>query len=213
VLLHLDAILPEQTPESEKARQTLEQLYGLLGKAFVFPDFQITVKHCGVVNAFSNPNITLCAELIDELARQNLPGAIAFVLFHELGHTLMRQWGMPFYDNEDDADQFATVFMMMGKQQQLALQAAQWWASQGASNRDAIQKLYIDDRHSLNPQRARNVIRWLNSGQELIPRWQKQLLPNMQTSMLRELLRNPQGFDREQVRLELNRRGVTSPAM
>jgi hypothetical protein len=208
VVLRLDAVLPETTPESEKMRHDFENLYSVLKRAFVFTDFQISVRHCGVVNAFSNPNITLCAELIDELSRQNLPGVLEFVFFHELGHTLLRTWGLPLWDNEDAADEFATVFMMMTKQQQAALQAAQWWASQGASTTDAVAKIYMDDRHSLSPQRARNVIRWLNNEKELIPRWQKQFIPNMQTAFLQELLRNPQGFDTEQIRLELNRRAV-----
>jgi Putative metallopeptidase len=211
IILRLDAVLPEATPESEKARQLIERLYAALKTAFVFPDFQISVRHCGVVNAFSNPNITLCSELIDELSRQNLPGALEFVLFHELGHTLLRTWGLPLWDNEDAADEFATVFMMMFKLQQGALQAAQWWASQSATTADAVAKLYMDDRHSLSPQRARNVVHWLNNGPELIPRWQKQMIPNMQTALLQELLRNPQGFDREQVRVELSRRGVAAP--
>jgi hypothetical protein len=78
------------------------------------------------------------------------------------------------------------------------------------SQRDAVAKIWIDDRHTLSPQRARNIVHWLNNGHELVPRWQKLFLPNMQTQLLQGLLRNPEGFDKEAVRAELSRRGITA---
>jgi hypothetical protein len=74
---------------------------------------------------------------------------MAFVFFHELGHTLLREWGYPLWDNEDAADEFATAFMMMGRQQQGALQAAQWWSSE-IKTTDAVAKIWVDDRHTLS---------------------------------------------------------------
>ena len=71
--------------------------------------------------------------LLEELQANGMMDAVSFVYLHELGHTLMRQWGLPLWDNEDAADEFATAFLLMGKQQKIALQAAQWWASKGAS--------------------------------------------------------------------------------
>jgi hypothetical protein len=209
VTLHLYSVLPEPTPESRQVQQVFEKEYGLLKKVFIFDDFNISVRHCGVVNAFSNPNITLCAELIDELGRRKLGGAMAFVFFHELGHTLLREWGYPLWDNEDAADEFATAFMMMGRQQQGALQAAQWWSGE-VKTADAVAKIWVDDRHTLSPQRARNIGHWLNNERELIPRWQKLLIPNMQTEILQALMRNPEGYNQEAVRAELRRRGITA---
>lgn len=209
VTLHLYSVLPEPTPESQQIQQVFEKEYALLKRAFVFNDFNISIRHCGVVNAFSNPNITLCVELVDELARRNLAGAMAFVFFHELGHSLLREWGYPLWDNEGAADEFATVFLMMGKHQQAALEAAQWWSS-SVSTTDAVAKIWMDDRHTLSPQRARNIAHWLNNVHELIPRWQKLLIPNLQTEMLQELARNQEGFDQQAVKAELLRRGVTA---
>ncbi len=206
VSLQVNAVLPEKTAESLKIEKGLEAAYLGLKSLFVFPDFQISIRHCGAVNAFSNPDITVCTELVNELARKDLNGAIVFVLFHELGHTLMRGWGLPLYDNEDAADEFATVIMMMGNQQQAALEAAQWWASEDVQQM-AVAKIWMDDRHSLSPQRARNVIRWLNHQSELVRRWQKLFMPNMQTSALQGLLDAPGSFDREAIRMELSRRG------
>ena len=124
VTLHLDAILPQSTSASEQIRTALETQYLTLKRVFIFPDFQTSVVHCGVVNAFSNPNITMCVELLEELQARGMTDTVNFVYLHELGHTLMREWGLPLWDNEDAADEFATAFLLMGSQQKIALQAA-----------------------------------------------------------------------------------------
>jgi hypothetical protein len=206
VTLHVDAILPQSTPASEQIRSSLEQQYSLLKRVFIFPDFQTSVRHCGVVNAFSNPNITLCAELLEHMAETGMGAAIGFAYLHELGHTLMRQWGLPLWDNEDAADEFATAFLLLGKQQTLALQAAQYWASENVNTKDAVAKIYLDDRHSLSPQRARNIIRWINNRNEIVPRWERVFIPNMQTQFLEAALRDATFANKDLVRSELSHR-------
>jgi len=187
---------------------SLNQMYSQLQQMFVFADFRISVRHCGVVNAFSNPNITLCVELLEQLEPSNAASVSAFVFFHELGHTLMKEWGLPMWDNEDVADEFATALTLMAKQKNMALQAAQWWASQGATERDAVAKIWIDDRHSLSPQRARNIIRWVNNGNEIVPRWERVFVPNMQTPALQNMLHEVSASEQEIVATELGRRGT-----
>jgi hypothetical protein len=209
VTLHLDAILPQSTPTSEQIRTALETLYLQLKQVFIFPDFQTSIRHCGVVNAFSNPNITVCAEMMEEIQAKGVPNAFTFVYLHELGHTLMRQWGLPLWDNEDAADEFATAVLLIGKQQAVALQAAQWWVSQGASTQDAVAKIYMDDRHSLSPQRARNIIHWVNDASDIVPRWQHLLVPHTQTAVLESMMRDPAVPDKEFISSELSRRGVS----
>jgi hypothetical protein len=206
VTLHLDAILPQSTPTSEQIRAALETQYSTLKRVFIFSDFQTSVAHCGVVNAFSNPNITICVELLEELQASGMAETINFVYLHELGHTLMREWGLPLWDNEDAADEFATAFLLMGKQQKIALQAAQWWASQSTSTQDAVAKIWMDDRHSLSPQRARNIIRWVNNESEIVPRWERVFVPNMQTELLESMLRDPAVSDKDSVKSELGHR-------
>jgi len=212
VTFHLDAILLKGTPASTQLQTALTTMYSQLKRVFVFPDFQTSVRHCGVENAFSNPNITLCVELLEELGAKRMENAVVFVYLHELGHTLMREWGLPLWDNEDAADEFATAVLLMGKQQQLALQAAQWWSSEGATTQDAVAKIYIDDRHSLSPQRARNIIRWVNNSTELVPRWQRVFIPNMQTPALQEMLQDPAIADKDLIKSELSKRSITAKA-
>jgi hypothetical protein len=206
VSLHIDAILQQGTSTSEQLTKVLETQYSTLKRVFIFPDFQTSVRHCGVVNAFSNPNITLCVELLEELQADGMMDTISFVYLHELGHTLMRQWGLPLWDNEDAADEFATAFLLMGKQQKIALQAAEWWASKGASTQDAVAKIWIDDRHSLSPQRARNIIRWVNESNDIVTRWQHVFIPHMQTPILESMLHDPGALDQDFVKSELSRR-------
>jgi hypothetical protein len=204
--LYAYAILPEPTPEQIDFQKKMTASYQELKSTFVFDDFQISFRHCGVVNAFSNPNVTICSELVENLHDNNLDDAVAFVFFHELGHSLMKLWGLPLYDNEDVADEFATTMTIMGKQQKMALHAAQWWASQ-TSEQEAMSKLWIDDRHTISPQRARNIIHWLNSDDELVRRWLKLLIPNMQTEALRSMLNDADPrIDKELVRGELGKR-------
>jgi Zn-dependent protease with chaperone function len=207
VQLYVYGILPAAPSETVELQRNLGVSLGSLGELFVFPSFRIEVKHCGVENAFSNPNITVCTELVESLVDKHLDQAVAFVLLHELGHSLMRLWGQPMFDNEDDADQFATVFLILAKQEQTALQAAQWYASQ-TSEQEALAKLWLDDRHAVSPQRARNIFHWLNQPGDLVQRWFRVFVPNMQTSALLQLLSDSDvRINKEMVRAELRARG------
>jgi hypothetical protein len=210
VTFHLDAILPQDTPASEQLRTMLETMYSQLKQVFIFPDFRTSVVHCGVVNAFSDPNITMCVELVEEIQAKGVPNVLSFVYLHELGHTLMRQWGLPLWDNEDAADEFATAVLLMVKQQAIALQAAQWWASEGATTQDAVAKIWMDDRHSLSPQRARNIVHWVNDANDIASRWQRVFVPNIQTPVLQEMLRDPGVSGKNFISAELSRRGASN---
>ncbi len=175
----------EPTPEAEAVRAGFEELYGGLKKVFVFEDFDIHITSCGEANAYSTPDVVLCAELFSELHEQGVPGAALFVFFHELGHSLLNLWALPLHDNEDAADEFATVMMLLGDHEEEALEAAAWWAER-ATQQEAIAKLWADDRHSISPQRARNIVNWVNQGDALKLRWMKFLSPNMTATAQRE---------------------------
>lgn len=199
-------VYPGETREIANERMGYEKLYGAMQKLFEFRDFNIYIQHCGTSNAWSNPNITICRELSSDLAAQGLDGAVFFVLMHELGHTLLRLWDYPLSDNEDVADEFATVMTILLEQETAARQAAQWWATQTSKN-DAIAKLYINDRHTLSPQRARNIDGWLANKNDLMYRWQKIFVPNLRTEALKALTTHQKPWvDRNLVQAELDRR-------
>jgi hypothetical protein len=173
-----------ETELSKVTREFYTSVYNdTLKKLFVFEDFDIHVGMCGTANAFSSPDIVICYEL-DELLRENgVPGAMMFVFLHEVSHSLLNVWDYPLYDNEDAADELATVLLLMAKQQDLALEAAKWWA-QDMSTVEATSKLWIDDRHTVSPQRARNIINWINNEEELSRRWLHLLIPKMTDAAL-----------------------------
>jgi hypothetical protein len=187
--LNVIKIANAPTQASLDIQKVYEDNYAHLKELFIFNDFNINIKTCGVENAFSNPDITMCIELIDSLKKQNLSKAVNFVFFHEVSHSLLNTWGYPTNDNEDVADEFATVLTIFSGHEDEALEAAQYWSEQ-SSKASAISKLYIDDRHTISPQRARNIINWLNRKPELLSRWINLLLPKMTNQSLIQITKN-----------------------
>lgn len=108
----------ENQNNAEKITKVFQNVYSSLKNMFVFSDFDIYSKHCGQVNWFGGPGgITICYELIEVYYRFDSGkfGELeTWVFFHELGHTLLYLWGYPLWDNEDVADEFATVLLLMG---------------------------------------------------------------------------------------------------
>ncbi len=194
----------------EHLKQWLEDTYPALKNTFIFPDFNIYVRYCGTVNAFSDPNITLCNELIAELYNANLTHALKWTFLHELGHTLLRLWDYPLWDNEDAADEFATVFLFMwggesGKN--IAKWAAYEFRTQSPHLLEYIQKIFVNARHSFSVQRARNIEYWINNEEELKRRWLRIFVPHLQTIVLRKMLESPASWvDTALVERELKNR-------
>ncbi|MCP5135920.1 MAG: DUF1883 domain-containing protein [Gammaproteobacteria bacterium] len=180
-------VSPRETEREKDLKERIEKFYFALTKMYEFEDFDVSVKLCGFENAYSNPNITLCWELLNSLSSQQMPNAFTFVLLHEIAHSLMNIWRYPLYDNEDAADELATVMAIMLGGEKVALEAAAWWAEQDAASM-ARQKLWIDDRHTISPQRARNIVNWINRKDQLMGRWLKFLAPNMKTEMLEAIV-------------------------
>lgn len=199
-------VYPGETREIANERVAYEKLYGAMQKLFEFRDFNIYVQHCGTSNAWSNPDITICRELSTDLTGQGLNGAVFFVFMHELGHTLLKLWDYPLFDNEDVADEFATVMTILLEQEDTARQAAQWWAASPSKN-EAIAKLYANDRHTLSPQRARNIDSWLAKSNDLMHRWQKIFVPNLKTEALKALVTHQKPWvDQNLIQTELAKR-------
>lgn len=179
-----------ETEESRKIKDAFTKLYdGYLKGLFIFDDFDVHVTLCGTENAFSTPTIIMCRELADALSKKGVPGATVFVFLHEASHSLLNLWGFPLHDNEDVADELATFLLLFVDQEDLALQAADYWA-QDVSEVEALRKLYIDDRHAISPQRARNIINWIGRKEDLQARWTRLLMPRLTDEVLRTMTKN-----------------------
>jgi hypothetical protein len=207
VKVYAFGVLDSDTAYSVQTRSDFQALYDRIRSILVFPEFQISIRRCGFVNAFSDPDITLCTEFIEALATNKAAGdTLSFVFFHELGHSLLHLWDYPLADNEDVADEFASVAMIATGDERKAMNAAEWFARQ-TSLTEAFAQILVDDRHTMSPQRARNIMRWLEQGTPLLRRWQKLFVPNMQTAYLRSLQNNQAAWvDHELVRGELLKR-------
>jgi len=164
---------------------------------FIVQDFNLNFKACGQSNAFSaskGGHITFCSELFYELALEDLRGAIAGVMFHELGHTLLNLWGLPGWDNEEMADEFALYMFYRDGSQELAIDWISWLSEQDP-NAQAISMIRYGDKHPLSIQRIRNVKNILKNPKPFMERWNHLIYPHMMRKVLIKIVQNPQKYD------------------
>ena len=83
------------------------------------------------------------------------------MLFHELGHALVDQWGIPVLGREEDAvDAFSTIFMTeIVKKGEFALAGADFFYYLASSGH--LKEVDFADEHSLDKQRAYSIACWV----------------------------------------------------
>lgn len=142
------------------------------------PSILVSVEPCGVATAFSTRSrgdIVVCTELIADLEKQRAGLALHPILLHELAHSLLLLWGLPGYDNEDIADEFAIVLTARASPDAVADLIA--WLESQDSLTEAVLQLVNGDRHTISTQRARNMRAALKDPADLEKRWGKLLAP------------------------------------
>jgi len=89
-------------------------------------------------------------------------GNMLFVGFHELGHAVIHELGLPVLGREEDAaDSFATLAMInIGTDftNQVLVQAARGWFLMDRRDRKEGEKLSFYDEHGLDQQRAYEIV-------------------------------------------------------
>jgi len=89
----IKAVFQMDSIAQQAMKTTMENFYAALKKGLVFPDFNIYVEPCNQTNAFSESfgsgAIHICTEIIDHFHKTNNKGAFAFIIFHELGHSVL----------------------------------------------------------------------------------------------------------------------------
>ncbi len=195
-------------------KKTLGDLYAAVKEEFVFPDFDIHLAPCGEANAYSAPDITMCTELLLEMAAQNRSGALAGIFVHELGHTLLNIWGMPGFDNEDIADEFAAVVLLSDENAEsgaVSLSDMITWFSEHNSKAQAAAILLEGGRHAPSIQRVRNLERIMENPDPVIARWNRVLYQHMTPKALERIASQPKTTDDPQLaRQILGIRNVSS---
>lgn len=183
-------------------KEQMELIFAALKEEFVFPDFNIHVTPCGQANAFSSPDITLCIELMMELVQGGRGNALMGVFLHELAHTLLNIWGMPGYDNEDIADEFAAVVLLNDDKSDIGGQVLSdmiTWFSQQDSKAQAVAILAQGDRHAPSIQRVRNLERIMANPAPVITRWNRLLYQHMTANALERIASQPGTHDDPQL--------------
>jgi Putative metallopeptidase len=158
-----------------RIRELLEIPVKSLDAFYVVPKFTNTARPCGTVNAYSMPDIIVCTELLADLFEKQASGAVIPILLHEMGHWLLYLWGLPGYNNEDMADEFAAAFLAK-ESTELLDDLIKWLESQDSAT-EALIQLLNGGRHTISIQRARNMRAALSKPDELLARWGRLLGP------------------------------------
>jgi Putative metallopeptidase len=194
----VEAIIRIEHTLSEHNRQDLTDkislVYQGLNGLFDIQDFDINIKPCGEVNAFSNTDggdITICTEVIGESLFRENGDIFAGVFLHELGHTVLNLWGLPNWNNERTADEFAAVMLLIGNHGKVDNIRA--WTDFFDANpknvaRQAEGIIQAGGPHPLDIQRIRFLEEIANNPLEVVRRWNAVLYPHMKTGALLEIV-------------------------
>ncbi len=190
-----DIVLTSRVPASDVdvLKRALDDTYALLKAGFVFADFDLAVAPCGEMNAFSETkggDVTLCSELLFETNRTVSVEALLGIFFHELGHTLLNLWGEPNFQNEQTADEFATVLMILAGQDQAAEKFIAYFSADNTET-EALIAAFRDSPHPLSIQRIRNIGHIIDAPKEYVGRWLPVLYRNMTTEALKTEIQSP----------------------
>jgi hypothetical protein len=201
-----------QVPSTADMLQDFQRRFRNL---FVLGPFAISVKKCESAKPSPDPReILLCREYVDGLSRalndqEKTNDFFAFSLFHEVGRMLLSAWKEPAAATVEASDELAAVLMVMVNQRERASRASRF-AMQNPLSLRLVRDGTHDERHPLSPERARNVLKWIEDN-ETVRRWQKTLVPHMQTALLKRLKQKPTLWtDLSLVEKELANRNKTS---
>lgn len=165
-----------------QAAQALEKFSAIVNRTLrVDRDIPVVATSCGTPNAFYSPEkkaVFLCYELLVDNARKlgaKTKGLssrqmadvwmaeLAFILLHEIGHSVIDEFQLPVLGGEEDAaDQFATFMLLTSNGSHVLKQATMWFYTGKPGLLTTLfnsSRLYGDE-HSLMQQRFANVICW-----------------------------------------------------
>ena len=160
-------------------RQYLESLVSTLNTRIALPyDIGVVASQCDEVNAFWSPDeqiVIICYELFEYLnevfragtsSQEELDnevlGAVEFIFYHELGHTLIDTFSIPFTGREEDAvDQFSSIILLGEGKVSSALSGASFFFASGqeaVASGASLSDLAFWDEHSLDQQRFYDIV-------------------------------------------------------
>jgi hypothetical protein len=200
--------------QANDANKLLQGFERKLHQIFLFDPFPIGIKKCQPAGSFYDQRgAILCMEYVNFLNeaikdKERTNDFVSFSLFHQVARVLLANWKEPSANSVEKADELATVFMIMLNLEKQAARVAEYVLENPASLEE-VSKL-SDERHPLTPVRAAKILRWLKDA-ETIRKWQKTLVPRMQTTLLQRLKKTPTPWsDPHLIEKELAKREKTS---
>ncbi len=182
----------EQKKSAEKILTDFERQ---LLRIFVFNPFPIGTRKCGSPKPFvGDSGIILCEEYVHHLSdtikeKGRTQDALSFSIFHEVARVLLSQWSHPSVGTEEGTDEFATVLMILLNQKNRVISTAEYFIK-NPSVSEILLKLFGDGGHPLSASRAQKIL-GLAKDPQLARKWQKDLVPHMQTTLLKKLQQRP----------------------
>jgi len=186
---------PAGAGQRKSAKEILANFERQLFQIFVFKPFRIGTQKCGTPKPFVGASgIILCEEYVHHLydtLKDNAvtQSALSFSIFYEVARVLLNQWNHPSSASEELTDEFATVLMILLEQKNRVISAAEYFVNHPSAS-ETLLKLFGEGHHPLSGHRARNILNHARDPQ--LPRkWQKFLVPHMQTPLLKRLRQHP----------------------
>jgi hypothetical protein len=202
------------TGKSQGKSSTLQEFESQLRRLFIFESFPITAKKCGSPGAFlESPGILVCTEYLQQLGRvlkdrEQTSDFLTFSLFHEVARIFLARWKKPAAATVEASDELAAVLMVMLGQKERASRVCRFVIENPASLQP-LKEGFGDERHPPSAERAGRILKWTGD-METVRKWQKTLVPHMQTALLKRLKQKPTSWaDIPLVEEELARRAKT----
>lgn len=183
-------------PQNDKAEfeKMFNDFYRGLTGLFEIRDFNIKFGPCNERNAYSDSldgDITMCSEILGEAHLKEKSGIWGGVLFHELGHTVLNLWGLPGWNNERTADEFAAVMLIIGARGKT--DGVKEWIdffdpSKEKVLRQAQAIAHSGGPHPLDVQRIEAMQQIIDNPLPVVKRWNNILYPRMKTAILQEIV-------------------------
>jgi hypothetical protein len=200
--------------QKKSAEEILVNFERQLLRLFVFKPFPIGARKCGAPRPFAGDSgIILCEEYVHHLYdalkdKGTTRSVLSFSIFYEVSRQLLGQWHHPSAGDPEVIDEFTAVLMAMLNLRDRLIATAEHFLG-NPSSAENLSELFGEGPHPPSAQRAKKLLA-LAKDVELPRRWQKSLVPHMQTALLKRLQKQPTSWtDLPLVEKELAKRSNT----
>lgn len=174
----------------EKIEMGMEEASKRVSRAFIGPPISYKLRPCRgqYVDAINdNESIIVCSEDFFYILENELDGALEGLLFHNLGHSLLKSWSNPNWESEELVDEFAIVMLLLDDSQETIHPLLSYLETQ-VSFQQARLNPWEDNAHEATAERILNIRSTLANPEFVIERWRTILYPKMTKGGLQRVL-------------------------